>query len=56
MLSGNYMYRKDRSLIPEIHNILYYVNKNDPNGAFPSDPASDPQFNNWEWAVRNFYH
>lgn len=42
----------------EVHDILYYVNKNDPRGPAPSNPASDPQFNLWEsrvqaWAKRN---
>ncbi len=34
-----------------IHDILYYINKDDPRGPAPSNPASDPQFNNWESAV-----
>ncbi len=35
----------------EVHNILYYLDKNDPLGEYPEDPAGDPQFNNWETAV-----
>jgi len=35
----------------QMHNILYYVNKDDPRGEPPSDPSSDPQFQNWEDAV-----
>lgn len=40
------------------HSILYYVNKDDPRGAYPENPSSDPQFNLWEsriqeWAVKN---
>lgn len=40
------------------HCILYYVNKNDPRGPAPKDPSVDPQFSNWEgavkaWAIRN---
>ena len=34
-----------------VHSILYYVQKNDPTGPPPSNPATDPQFNNWESAV-----
>lgn len=34
-----------------IHNILYWVNKDDPRGPAPLDPASDPQFNSWEYAM-----
>jgi penicillin-binding protein 1C len=38
----------------QIHTILYYVDKNDPTGPSPSDPASDPQFNHWETGVINW--
>ncbi|MFH1822800.1 MAG: penicillin-binding protein [Patescibacteria group bacterium] len=30
------------------HSILYYVDKDDPSGDTPKDPAKDPQFNLWE--------
>lgn len=33
------------------HSILYYINKNNPNGPPPNNPASDPQFANWEKAI-----
>ncbi len=36
----------------EIHSILYWVDKKDPRGPVPQDPSKDPQFNNWEYAVR----
>ncbi len=40
------------------HDILYYVNKDDPRGPTPENPADDPQFNLWEsrvqeWAKKN---
>jgi 1A family penicillin-binding protein len=40
------------------HDILYYVDKDDPRGPVPTNPAADPQFNNWEnavqtWATKN---
>ncbi len=35
-----------------IHEILYWINKNDPSGAQPSNPANDPQHNYWEYPVR----
>ncbi|MBI2035371.1 MAG: PBP1A family penicillin-binding protein [Candidatus Liptonbacteria bacterium] len=52
ILRGDYLYGK------QIHNILYYVQKNDPQGPMPVRPESDPQFLNWElpvlaWAERN---
>ncbi|MCR4256112.1 MAG: penicillin-binding transpeptidase domain-containing protein, partial [Candidatus Uhrbacteria bacterium] len=34
------------------HSILWFVDKNDPTGPPPSNPASDPQFGNWEAAVQ----
>ncbi|HEV8677438.1 MAG TPA: penicillin-binding transpeptidase domain-containing protein, partial [Candidatus Paceibacterota bacterium] len=43
-----------------VHEILNWVDKNNPNGPIPTDPASDPQYNLWEvpvraWAARNGY-
>jgi len=32
----------------DIHDILYYVNKDDPRGDVPKNPSDDPQFKNWE--------
>lgn len=34
------------------HSILFYVNKDDPRGEIPNNPAEDPQFNLWEDAVK----
>lgn len=44
----------------EVHTILFYVNKNDPNGPPPERPEDDPQFTNWEapvakWAEEQGY-
>ncbi len=38
--------------IPDVHNILYWVNKADPWGAVPENPADDPQFSHWEYPVQ----
>jgi penicillin-binding protein 1C len=38
----------------QIHSELYYINKNDPNGPYPSNPANDPQYTNWETGVQNW--
>jgi len=40
------------------HNILHYVDKEDPQGPAPADPAQDWQYQNWEeavakWALEN---
>ncbi len=52
ILNGDYTYNN------QIHSILYYINKSDPAGSQPTNPASDPQFKNWEsgviaWAQAN---
>lgn len=40
--------------ITNVHSILYWVDKNNPLGDAPRDSTSDPQFNSWEWSVRNW--
>ena len=37
---------------PNVHSILYWVDKSDPTGPAPSNPADDPQFNLWEYPIR----
>lgn len=39
----------------DIHNILYYVKKDDPQGDKPENPKDDPQYKNWEKGVKKFY-
>ena len=66
MVNGNYIYEKKyvnkntgkTKTIKEVHTILYYINKNNVLGPSPKDPATDPQFFNWEipvliWAQNN---
>lgn len=38
----------------EYHDILYYVDRNDPLGPAPINPERDPQFASWEGAVQRF--
>ncbi len=38
-----------------IHSTLYYINRDDPLGPPPANPAADPQFANWEAGVRAWY-
>jgi 1A family penicillin-binding protein len=44
-----------RGIVPSFHSILYFVDKNNPRGPSPKNPASDPQFSNWEAAVLNYF-
>lgn len=37
-----------------VHNILHFVDKNDPNGPYPENPPDDPQYSNWEYAVQQW--
>lgn len=55
MLNGDYVYRRDGSSEPEIHTILHFVDRSNPLGDIPVNPAGDSQYLNWEWAIRNYY-
>jgi 1A family penicillin-binding protein len=48
---SSYVEKKD---FADIHNILYYVKKDDPRGDSPKDPKDDPQFKNWEKGVQDW--
>jgi len=37
------------------HDILFYVNKEDPRGPAPDKPEKDPQYKNWQKGVENWY-
>lgn len=39
-----------------VHNILYWINKDDPTGPAPASPASDPQYENWEYSVQSWLY
>jgi len=41
-------------IVTNIHNILYWVDKKDPLGEKPKNPELDPQFNLWEYPVREW--
>ncbi|HAZ28312.1 MAG TPA: hypothetical protein DCY48_00865 [Candidatus Magasanikbacteria bacterium] len=36
------------------HSILHYVNKDDPQGPLPEDPAQDSQYAGWEMAIQEW--
>lgn len=36
------------------HDILQYVNKDDPRGPAPTNPADDPQYDNWETSLNDW--
>ncbi|MFH1089716.1 MAG: transglycosylase domain-containing protein [Candidatus Uhrbacteria bacterium] len=45
---------KETKTFAEYHDILFYVNKDEPQGAVPTDPAVDPMFAAWEAAVQSW--
>lgn len=44
-------YREEKPLT-QIHSILYWLDKNNPDGPVPQDPTEDGQFSLWEYPVR----
>ncbi len=52
VLNGNWQTPGSDGLV---HEILYWVNKNDPTGPAPANPAADPQFERWDAPVRAKY-
>lgn len=42
-------------IVPSVHDILYWVDRKDPRGPKPANPGNDPEFNNWETAVQNWW-
>lgn len=41
-------------VINNIHNILHFVNRNNPRGPNPSNPTTDDAYVNWEYAVQKW--
>lgn len=37
-----------------IHSILHFVDRNNPQGGYPTNPANDPQYENWEYGVQKW--
>lgn len=42
-------------LIPNVHSILHWVDKNNILGPIPSNPYNDGQYKNWETSVQNWW-
>jgi 1A family penicillin-binding protein len=53
ILNGQYLsyFKVADKLYPQIHDILFWVDKNNPQGPLPEHPENDPQFENWEKPV-----
>ncbi len=54
MLQGNWRIQdKQGNIVP--HSLLYWTDKNNPQGLPPSNPSEDPQFDYWEYGVSAWY-
>jgi hypothetical protein len=45
---------KEERVYPAVHSILYWLDKNNPNGERPKNPENDPQFNLWEDPIKKW--
>jgi 1A family penicillin-binding protein len=46
---------REEKVLTNVHDILYWVDKDDPRGPVPKNPNNDPQFRLWEAAVQNWW-
>ena len=54
MLQGNwYIPDGQGNIVP--HSLLYWTDKNNPQGPVPGNPAQDSQFSYWEYGVSSWY-
>ncbi len=53
-VSQDYTGQTRTKITSNVHSILYSVNKSDPLGPPPTNPANDPQFERWEYGVRRW--
>ena len=50
MLDGSYVIQTETG--PQVHDILFWIDKKNPLGPQPQNPENDPQFSNWEAGVK----
>lgn len=46
---------KQEVIFNGVHTILHWLDKNNPNGPVPAHPQDDSQYENWEYAVRQWF-
>ncbi|OGG92575.1 hypothetical protein A3G63_02655 [Candidatus Kaiserbacteria bacterium RIFCSPLOWO2_12_FULL_52_8] len=54
MLQGNWQIPDGAGNVAP-HSLLYWTDKNNPQGSPPSNPAQDPQFSAWEYGIQVWY-
>lgn len=45
---------REERVLRNVHSILYWIDKNDPNGPQPLMPSNDSSYTNWEYAVQKW--
>ncbi|MEI6345634.1 MAG: transglycosylase domain-containing protein [bacterium] len=45
---------REERVLKNVHSILYWINKDDPNGPQPLMPSNDASFANWEYPVQKW--
>ncbi|MFC1721103.1 penicillin-binding protein [Patescibacteria group bacterium] len=45
---------QEERVITDVHNILYWIDKENPLGSQPENPEKDSQFESWEYSVRKW--
>lgn len=45
---------QEERVVPNVHSILYWVDKNNPLGPRPSHPENDSQFTRWEYSIQRW--
>src|SRR3989344_3807764 len=45
---------REERIVKDVHTILYWLDKKDPQGPRPEHPENDSQFNLWEYAVQQW--
>jgi membrane peptidoglycan carboxypeptidase len=55
MLQGNWSIPDaEGNIVP--HSLLYWTDKNNPQGPSPANPSRDPQFTHWEYGISAWYN
>ncbi len=54
-LANKYCKKIEKKDFAAVHTVLYYADKDNPRGEYPKSPQKDPQFAEWERAVKKWY-
>ena len=46
---------QEEIVLNDVHDILHWLNKDEPRGPTTTDPKQDPQYESWEYGVRKWF-